>query len=342
MKLPEVQQLMQPGALPGGETAHKLLETHISWVILGERFAYKIKKPVKLHFLDFSSPEKRLHYCQRELQLNRRFSPEIYLDLLPIVQEKSGSIRIKKGEEAAAIDHCLRMKLLEQELQMDHCLQQGEVSEKQIQQLARRVAEFHAGAPPLSSFPDADALWYLFKDLHAALLFLEELGEAEKAAHIREACQWAQRFLAEHSDLIETRGQQGWVRDLHGDLHSGNVFLYDPPILFDCIEFNDAFRQIDVLDEIAFMAMDLKDHGFPDLAAAFLSAYGEAMQLRLGASEKQLLRYYQAYRANVRAKVHLIAAEQADSPTQRDQQLKQAFAYLDLMIEEVRKGEDDG
>ncbi|MEP1096597.1 MAG: hypothetical protein ABJG78_15885 [Cyclobacteriaceae bacterium] len=324
MTATEIQSLVQ--SLSKEEKA-ELIETHISWIILTSEFAYKFKKPMRYSFLNYSKPMKRKFYCQQELELNSRYS-NIYLDVV-IVYRNGDSVQLAKGDEV--IDFGVKMLRMNPEFQMDRMIEKDLVTTKHVAKLARKIAGFHQKAEVVKTpFCPREAS-FKFEDIRTVKSFLyRELGlKADR--QINEAILESKHFINSHVHLFENRIKYGFVRDLHGDLHSKNIFLYKDPIVFDCIEFNDDFRQIDVLNEIAFTCMDLEAFGREDLNAQFIATYLEAFPVMSSHEEEQLFSYYKCYRANVRAKVNALRAKQASNEKEKHRLLEEVTKYLNLM-----------
>jgi aminoglycoside phosphotransferase family enzyme/predicted kinase len=303
----------------------RVLETHISWVLLTGEYAYKIKKPVNLGFLDFSSLELRRHYCEEELRLNRRLAPELYLDLAAI-RGTPGAPRI--GGDGPVLEYAVRMREFPQASLASRALAGGTFGAAEVDALATRVAQFHAGAPRAQeSFGTPDAV------LSAAIQNFEQMLPLARAAPddraLRALRHWTEREFEARSGIFAARREQGFVRECHGDLHLGNIVLLEGrPVPFDCIEFNDRLRWIDVMSEAAFLAMDLEDRGRRDLAWRFLNRYLEATGDYAGLA---VLPFYLVYRALVRAKVHLMRSRQSGLRRPERARLTRAFEdYLRL------------
>lgn len=278
----------------------ELVETHISWVLISDSIVYKIKKPLTFSFLDFSTLAKRKHYCEAEVRLNKRLTDDIYIDVQPI--EQSGSI----------MDYAVRMHKVDRHMQMDVLLSQGKVAADDMRRLAAKMAAFHQHTDIIY---DKDPL-----DIPKQFTDLKDEGHPtiiDKAMASNEA------FMQQHEALLASRVQEGFVRDCHGDLHTRNIFLLPTPQPFDCIEFNDDIRQIDVLNEIAFLCMDLEAAGRQDLSTLFADYYNELFPIM----NTTLFHYYKAYRANVRAKVSLLGGQQAEA----DKYLQLMDQYLTML-----------
>lgn len=284
--------------LPGSVT---VIETHISWVILGPERVYKIRKPIRYAFLDFSSLDLRKQDCEKELLLNRRTSPQVYIRVVTL-REDLGKIWIGEGQ-GKVIDHAVEMVRLDNDLQMDVLLRKDLVGPSDMALLAEHLADFHQRAPLVETAQTAHGLWLDFADVLKVEQLTHDLLGADAALALRSSVSYAGDLLHVLSDRIKERHEMGFTRDVHGDLHTRNIFLLPDPVLFDCLEFNDHLRQIDLLNEIAFLGMDLESVGRADLWEDFLLKYQRKLPVLFEPNDKILLKFYMAYRANVRFKV---------------------------------------
>jgi aminoglycoside phosphotransferase family enzyme/predicted kinase len=292
-------------AYPGSVTRIELLETHISWIFLAGEGAYKVKKPVDLGFVDFSTLERRRQFCEEELRLNRRLAPKLYLDVLPITGSPEAP---QVGGEGTAIEYCVHMRRFEQEKLLSRLVAAGELLPRQIDALAREVAEFHAGIPvarPASWFGTPEAV---AEPIRANFTHLDRPENGEVKELVERLRAWCERELAAREDDLIARKRNGFIRECHGDMHLGNMILADAEItIFDCIEFNADLRWIDVASEIAFCTMDLEDRGRADLARRFLNG---ALEWSGDYAGLAVLPLYLVYRALVRAKVAALRRRQ--------------------------------
>jgi uncharacterized protein len=302
----------------------RIEETHISWVLLAGRDAYKIKKAVDLGFLDFSTLEARCFYCSEELRLNRRLAPSLYLGVVAI--GGSAEHPVLGGEPA--IEYAVHMRRFAQSSMMDQMLSSGEVTLAHIDKLAAVIASFHIALPPAAE----DSPFCATTEIEKAALqnfaplpqLLIEPNDLALLEAVRQAS--ALEFSA-CERLFQQRAAAGWVRECHGDLHLGNiVMLNEMPIPFDCIEFNAELRWIDVISEISFPVMDLLRRGRPQLAWRLLNAY---LEVTGDYSGVRVLRFYLAYRAMVRAKISAIRAGQ-HVVAKINKQMKSCHNYLRL------------
>ncbi|HNR05835.1 MAG TPA: hypothetical protein PKM27_00890 [Saprospiraceae bacterium] len=324
MNREQIDILLKAGRFPHPS----LIETHISYVILGNSLAYKFKKEIKYSFLDFSTLKKRKFYCEREVLLNNRFSKGVYLGVVAVRQDKKG-ITVD-GPEGKIIDYAVKMKRLKSSNQMHRMLEKKQVTRAHIQALASTIRRFHLHTDVIRAPFRPRTFSSRFNDLLSVSGFVKSVLGSSWDELIKNAVRLSDRFLKLHHDLFIKRIKMGFIRDCHGDLHSRNIFLYRKPILFDCIEFNDDFRKMDVLDEIAFFCMDLEAEGFYLLSKAFTDDYFHKDPGAFGPREQMLFTYYKSYRANVRAKVNALRAMKAEG-AQRKKYLDEVKKYLKLM-----------
>ena len=318
--------LREPRCYPHPVRPVRIIETHISWVLLTGNYAYKIKKPVNLGFLDFTHLKARHHYCDEEVRLNRRLAAELYLGTVAITGTPDTP---QIGGPGAAFEYAVKMRQFPQSALLDAALARGKVGAPHFEALAHKIAHFHAALPPLpgnASRPEAAVLAPALDSFDQMLPLLDTAADIAQLNALRG------RMLAAYQSRTRRfacRHALGRVRECHGDLHLGNIVLINGAATpFDCIEFNAALRQIDVMSEVAFLAMDLEAHGRRDLAFAFLNAYLEASGDYEGVA---VLPFYRAYRALVRAKIGLIRSAQAGAASpQRDQALGDFRRYIGL------------
>jgi uncharacterized protein len=328
MTIEQIHTLLQKG-LPQDCGKAKLIETHISWVILNDTYVYKIKKPIQYSFLDFSTLEKRKYYCEREIILNRRLTENIYVDVLEV---KETPEKVSIVGEGSIIDYAVRMRKVDGERQMDVLLQKDKVTRIDIENLAKKIAAFHTNTTIIYNRDFLD-VQVKFNDLQNECDYLKEQLGNKAATIISKAITTSNAFLENNKDLLAARLKHGFFRDCHGDLHSRNIFLLATPQPFDCIEFNDDFRQIDVLNEAAFLCMDLDAFKKQTLSDLFFDCYNSLSNACSSDEDYQLFIYYKSYRANIRAKVNSLRARSATDQLQKSNALKEANKYLELMNE---------
>ena len=319
-----IQTILQKKAFPDTADNGKVIETHASWVILSDHFAFKIKKPVHYSFMDFSSPEKRKYYCERELELNRRLAEDIYLAVLPIRKTTSG-LRIG-ATEGPVFDHCVQLKRMEESLRMDLLLQHDQVKPESLDRIAEQLAEFHQRTETIWRKWDLAQAQMDFYDLKKVRPVLQKAIGRKAAELLDRILLLGNQFLKRHMARFQARLDDGFLKDGHGDLHSGNIFLYPQPILFDCIEFNDHLRQVDPIDELAFLSMDLEFHNRPELAERLVNTYRSRYEVFPDEEDQLLFQYYKTYRANVRLKV--TALKEMDNPAEEDVRIMQRYLVL--------------
>lgn len=308
--------------------APEVKETHVSYVILTTNWAYKIKKTKKLPFLDFSSLEKRRLYCHSELRLNQRLAPAMYLSVLPI-QLNQNSIFVGEGN-GEIIDYAIKMKRMDNNLEMDRMLASGTVTKENITALAHHIADFHSRAEVVQVKYTISNFRGWFNPIEDLVSFINQFLGSHYSVLVRRAILVSNQFIQSHIQVLNERSKTGLVRDLHGDLHSKNIFLTQPPTVFDCIEFDSKLRQIDLLSEIAFLCMDLEYWGHGRYATLFYKSYISQLKTRGldHVGDELLLIYFKMYRANIRAKVLALQALQDAEPELLWAQAKQ---YLNLM-----------
>ena len=328
MEKSDINLLLQSGKFPVDCKNPQLIETHISYVILCEKYVYKIKKPIQYHFLDFSTLEQRKYYCEREIELNKRLAPEIYIDILPIHKLKN-TFAVNSGT-GEIVDYAVFMKKMDPCHRMDVMLQEGKMNKRQVKKIAEVLVDFHKSAKIIYG-KDLIDIRENFNDIGDDCAFLTNRLKPEYSRAIEQAITKSDHFLDNHKALLQQRSKEGMVRDVHGDLHSRNIFFDKKPIIFDCIEFNDDFRQIDILNELAFFCMDLEAFGKYELSQAFMEHYLQLSDLHYDHKIRELFIYYKAYRANVRAKVNCLRAKNERMPSRRKEQLREVEKYLKLM-----------
>jgi len=337
---PLINALLEPARYPHPVDEVALMETHGAWVLLAGEFAYKIKKPVRFPFMDFSTLALRRQACETELRVNRRFqnldrpATQLYLGVLPVVGTP-GQPRWGEAGKAAAgppIEFAVQMRRFDEACRLDHLCERGALTPEHMTGLARRMAMFQARAAVAGKgqpwgHPTAAMRWPRdnFDTLRKALT------DPADAALVRELSEWTEQRYNAIEPLLSRRRQKGRVREGHGDLHLGNLVLIEDEVLpFDAIEFNDDLRWIDVANDMAFAWMDLLSHARPGLANVLLSAWLDASG---DVSAHTVWSFYASYRAGVRAKVAAIRLDQlggAGSSSEADASLAETRRYLAL------------
>ncbi|MFZ5759221.1 MAG: hypothetical protein ACOY32_06275 [Thermodesulfobacteriota bacterium] len=305
----------------------ELVQTHISYVLLAGDVVYKFKKPVNFGFLDFTTLEKREFYCRRELELNRRLCPDIYLDVVSVCRDGAG---FALGG-VAPLEYGVRMKRLDGSRMMGELIRRGELNESHIDAIVDTLVPFYrkaASGPDIAKFGTAAAV---------AVNVLENFDQtrdfigkgALQQGQFDIISGYARDFLRNEALFLERSRE--WVRDCHGDLYSANICLADKVFIFDCIEFNERFRYCDVASDVAFLAMDLDFHGLSSLSELFISRFVAASN---DPGLLSMLPFYKCYRAYVRGKIGLFTAHapEVDDAT-RQTALRQAERYFRLAEE---------
>jgi uncharacterized protein len=322
-----VSDLLQAQAFPHPARDVRLVETHISWVILAGSYAFKLKKPVAFGFLDYSTREQRRADCEAEVSLNRRLCPDLYLGVVDVVQRNG---RFAIGPPGQPVEPAVWMRRLPDSGMLRALLARGAASEQLMVRLAQRLAAFHAAAPTGQGVDEQGSPASIGANWQENFQQVEPFIGRTLSLETRDAIRASvARFLAEHEPLLERRVADGRIRDGHGDLHVDSVCVAGRRMyLFDCIAFNQCFRCGDVAAEVAFLAMDLAHLGRADLASAFVDAYVRASA---DGELADVLAFYTCYRAFVRGKVlSFRLAEPHLDPAEAERIQGEASAYFDL------------
>ena len=299
----------------------RVIETHISQVLLTGNYAYKIKKPMDFGFLNFSTLERRKHFCEEELRLNRRLASELYLDVLPITGSPE---QPQIGGAGEPFEYAIRMRQFNQDELFDRRQERGEMTAELLASVARQAAQFHDSLRPITGdkplgTPEAvyAAMQENFDQIRPLLTdkaLLTQLDALED---------WTRTTFERHRELIASRRANGLVRECHGDLHLANITVFNGQVtVFDCIEFNEPFRWIDVMNDLAFLLMDLESRNEPALANLVLNTY---LEYRGDFEGLALLPLYKAYRAMVRAKIALLTMGNPSLNEQEREELMQRY-----------------
>jgi aminoglycoside phosphotransferase family enzyme/predicted kinase len=322
--------MLRPSAFPHPVTRLELCETNISWVILTGPFAYKIKKGVQLDFIDASTLEQRRHLCEEELRLNRRLASDLYLDVVAITQEANG---VRVDGQGPIVEYAVRMRQFEASQELLALLERSEVSQQEFVDLARRLARFHETAAKAPFSNDSPHTGHLHDAVLGNLATLLSHLDAETALpEMGFLIDWTHDYLHDSLALLRMRELSGAIRECHGDLHARNVVRwYGQLVPFDCLEFDPNLRWIDVMNDVAFLVMDLIAHSRNDMAYVFLNAYLECTGDYDGVRH---MSFYSVYRALVRAMVDSLSAEKDLGHRQKFQdrlrmRVKTAAAYID-------------
>lgn len=330
----KVEALQEAACYPEPTRAVQAIETHMSWVFLTDRHAWKLKKPVRYGALDFRTLEARHFYCLEELRLNRRLAPSVYLDVWPLTLEADGSLRL--GGAGTPADWLVQMRRLSAQDLLDALLGRRAAQPAHMQAIAARLAAFYRAQPRAA----IDGRAY-----RALLLRHIEENEAElslrqwelPAHRVRALCEQQRALVARHAGLFDARVAAGRVVEGHGDLRPEHVWLGDPLAIIDCLEFSPELRLHDAADEVAFLALECERAGAAPLAEVLLAAYRQASG---DAVPPLLVHFYQGCRACVRARLaiaHLHERRYRADPRWR----RRALRYLALAARHLRLAEPD-
>ena len=313
-----VDRLRRPAAFPHPADDLQVHRTHISVVLLAGDFAYKLKKPVELGFVDYGTLERRRHFCDEEVRLNRRLAPEVYLGVVPVLDGREGPVFAVDAPDLdpdEVVEWAVRMRRLPDDRRLLALLERGEIGAAELEDLASHLADFHAGAdrgPEIAEYGRYETVAGNARDnLQQSL---SQVGETILPDVFEWLSEELEEALATHRPLIEGRADRGVPCDTHGDLRLDHVYFLperEEPLVIDCIEFNPAFRFADPVADMAFLTMDLRQAGRRDLAAGFSEAYFRSADDDEG---RALLDFYVSYRAAVRGKVQGIKAVGEDVP----------------------------
>lgn len=325
-----LHELSRPAAYPEPVCEVRLVQTHASCVFLTGCHAYKIKKPLNLGFLDYTSLDKRRYYCERELLLNRRLCPEVYLDLVRVVEAEGG---LRFDTVGTPVEWAVRMRQLPEADLLPRRLAARSVSTDDLRQVARILTRFHAAAATDAGIAGFGAPEVVRRNLEEN--FAQTMAHRDGALppeHLHAIREYSFRYLDRNRRLFHRRMADGRIRDGHGDLRAQNIALCAPVgegvQIFDCIEFNDRFRYGDVASDLAYLAMDLDLAGRADLRTALVDEY---VALSDDGGLRELLSFYRCYRAYVRGKIALLAAAEREIPApEREEHQSLAAAAFDL------------
>lgn len=327
-----IEQMLQPGFYPHPvKEPIELVQTHISYVLLTGDYAYKVKKPMNFGFLDFSTLEKRGHFCQEELRLNQRGAAELYLEVFPVTLVGE---QYQLGGTGEAVEYVLKMLQFPTEALFNKMFEQGQLNEALVEELGRVVAEYHDTKTVtndyIRSFGEVEQIRAAFDENYEQTQ--KYIGGPQTQQQFEETKEYTDKFFAERRELFESRIQKNYVRECHGDLHLGNICLWKEKIwLFDCIEFNEPFRFVDTMFDVAYAVMDLEGQQRPDLSNAYLNTYVEVTGDWEGL---QVLPIYLSRQSYVRAKVTSFLLDDPSVPSSvKEEVAKKAANYYKLAWE---------
>ncbi|MFT7640750.1 MAG: aminoglycoside phosphotransferase family enzyme/predicted kinase [Pirellulaceae bacterium] len=325
-----VSGLQERTAYPYQFDEVEFIETHISWVFLTDRHAYKVKKPVRFEFLDYSTIEKRYQMCLDEVQLNRRLAPHVYVDVQPITRSTQGNLHV--GGDGAVVDWAVRMRRLDESTSLETMIVNQSVEGHAIKLLGDHLVTFYNRQPPVLVHTDAHrqqtekhitANWNELRvsDYHLNRALIDRIHQSQL------------QLIRVNPELLDNRVLDGRIVEGHGDLRPEHIYFTPDPVVIDCIEFNREFRTLDVFDELNFLAMECERLGAHEVGTgiidAYLTASGDRPDQRLGS-------FYRSYRACVRAKVAVLRSRQ-QSPEDAKISLELANRYLHIADIEAKK-----
>jgi len=305
----------------------QLLQTHISFIFIAGDLVYKVKKAVDFGFLDFTTLEKRKFYCDEELRLNRRLASEIYLEVVPIREDASGNLSLGAGD--TIIDYAVKMKRLPEEKMLNRLISEGKVDDSVMDRIAKRVYEFHEDAATggeIDRIGGIDTIRHNHdENFEQTIQYIGTSIDRDRYQFIQS---YAENFLTNNRKLFEERVSGHRIRDCHGDLHLQHICIGDEILVFDCIEFNERFRYLDVAAEVAFLSMDLDFNGYHGYANTFVNSY---LRYSSDSKIKKLLNFYKCYFAYVRGKVTSFKIDdEAIEEREKKEAIETGSRYFDL------------
>ena len=311
------------------DSSVELRQTHISYVLLAGDYVYKVKKPVRFAFLDYSTLEKRRRFCYEEVRLNRKLAPMVYLDVLTIVHDgERFSLRESPATQEKIVEYAVKMRRLPEEYFLDRLIKEGTARREDLDRIAKKLADFYeTAATDRASLYGSPEL--IGRNLEKNVKEIEPfIGETLTLEEFRNIRVYNANFLTCNGDLLQTRLRDSRVREGHGDLRAEHICLEEDPVIYDCIEFSEEFRYCDTASEIAFLSMDLDYLGAPMLSDHFVRSF---QNFTKDPDLLRLLPLYKTYRACVRGKVEMLKANEPEVPEgERDEAKRRARRYFHL------------
>lgn len=295
----KVAFLRQSTSFPEPAYRVEAIETHMSWVFLTDGHAYKLKKPVRYEFLDFSTTEARRFYCEEELRLNRRLAADVYLGVAALAIDDSGHLHLDGG--ANVVDWLVKMRRLPTRLMLDYAIRHGTANESDIGKVAARLADFYRTCAPIAIDP-AGYRSKLLVHIDACQLELRQPAYRLPVEQVDAICNAQRTILQSRPGLFDQRVQAGRIVEGHGDLRPEHVCLNAQLSIIDCLEFSRDLRIVDAADEVSFLALECERFGAAGLGAHLLRTYGELSDDRPPA---EIIHFYQSYRATLRAAISI-------------------------------------
>lgn len=325
--MPSIDDLQNPASLPDPTGKVSVAHTHISVVFVADNFAYKVKKSVNFGFLDFSTLEKRRYYCHQELELNRRLSKDVYIDVLPIYSDgRRFTMKERRGE---VVEYAVKMKRLPDDRLMKSMFERSLLTEVHLKQVAKILAGFHLNAVrthEIDGFGEAESFRVNTDENFDQVEGYIGLTISQRDYNALK--RWTRSFYKANTGLFARRVKAGRIRDCHGDLHMEHICFMDDISVIDCIEFNDRFRYSDILADIAFLLMDLEYHGGKEFSRILWDEYrGRAGE----GDEDSLITFYKVYRAFVRGKVNSFQVHDGSIGEEKNEEaIQRAERYFQL------------
>jgi len=322
--------LLDPHSYPHRPRSVRLVQTHASLVFFAPPYVYKVKKPVNFGFLDFSTLEKRRHFCEREVALNRRLSPHAYLGVVPISRHDGGFVF---GEGGPVVEYAVQMRRLANGHFLHQLVERGEATRGDLNRIVRVLKRFYESQTPTGEIEDWGRIARLRVSTDENFRQTREfVGRTLSRAAFEALRRYTDRFYARHAQLFASRLRERRIRDCHGDLHLEHIHLTPRALqIFDCIEFNDRFRYVDVANDAAFLAMDLDYEGRPDLSRHFAARMASALD---DDGMPRLMDFYKCYRAYVRGKVESLHSVAPAAPeAERREAAERARRYFRLALQ---------
>ncbi|MGR8981104.1 MAG: hypothetical protein ACU84H_13565 [Gammaproteobacteria bacterium] len=329
-ELEKVSFLRRPDIYPEKTEHVEVIETHMSWVFLTERLVYKLKKPVRYDYLDFSTPEARHKNCAREVRLNRRLAGDVYLGIVPLTLKGDGGLQMDR--EGRAVEWLVQMRRLPADRMLETVIRDKTVEAEDVRKVSRLLVDFYRHSPSVPLSP-AKYRRRFEEDIRSNLIELSDNRYALPRKQLDFLAAAQRQFLADKEGILEQRAQDGRIIDAHGDLRPQHIFLLPEPVIIDCLEFNRDFRILDPLDELAYLSIECERLGAAAIGDRVLEDYREATRDIFPAD---LIEFYKAFRACLRAKIavwHTVDHEIRDP----ERWLRLARTYLDMAEAHVRR-----
>ncbi len=327
LELPEVvQAMLDPQIYSHAPQKVELVQTQMSFVFLSSEYVYKVKKPVNLGYLDYTTLEQRKFFCEQEVKLNRRLCPHAYMGVVPIVQRQG---RIQLGGEGEVVEYAVKMRRLPADRMMDLLLSQDQVSEEMIRKVARKLVDFHQGAEGGAEIDNCGSLNVIRFNAEENFTQTEKyIGVSITPQQYDAIKLYTENFILQNADLFDRRVREGRIKDCHGDLHAAHICFTDDICVYDCIEFNSRFRYADVAAEVSFLSMGLDYHRHPQLSRCFVDAY---IEMSHDVEISCLLNFYKCYYAYVRGKVESFKLDDPYIPVEEKARVVEAARrYFEL------------